>query len=149
MNSQAAIDMQESLKDSKTNENQEILKEQPVEEAENLGREEKKQVALAAIEEEDDENQVGENWTQEVSSFDDMCLKDELLRGIYAYGFKEPSNIQQKAVMPITQGRDTIAQAQSGTGKTGAFSIGLLQTIDVASAHTQAIVVSPTRELSM
>ena len=45
-------------------------------------------------EDKDGEDQVGENWTEEVSTFDDMCLRDELLRGIYAYGFKEPSPIQ-------------------------------------------------------
>jgi len=77
-----------------------------------------------------------------------MALKEELLRGIYAYGFKEPSTIQQKGIMPIVQGRDTIAQAQSGTGKTGTFSIGLLQSIDASSDQIQAIIVSPTRELS-
>ena len=50
-------------------------------------------MASTDAESEDSENQVGENWTQEVTSFDDMCLKDELLRGIFAYGFKEPSPI--------------------------------------------------------
>ena len=77
-----------------------------------------------------------------------MALREELLRGIYAYGFKEPSPIQQKAIMPIVQGKDTIAQAQSGTGKTGTFSIGLLQSIDPATEQIQAVIVSPTRELS-
>ena len=68
-------------------------------------------VEKTAAEDDENEDQVGENWTQEVSTFDDMCLRDELLRGIYAYGFKEPSPIQQKAVMPLIQGKDTIAQA--------------------------------------
>ena len=50
---------------------------------------------------EDDEDEVGENWTDEVESFDNMALKEDLLRGIYAYGFKDPSMIQKKGIMPI------------------------------------------------
>jgi hypothetical protein len=57
-------------------------------------------------------------WLAVVASFDDMNLKDDLLRGIYAYGFEKPSAIQQRGIMPILAGHDTIAQAQSGTGKT-------------------------------
>ena len=48
-------------------------------------------------------------------------------RGIYAYGFEKPSAIQQRAIKPIIKGRDVIAQAQSGTGKTATFSISILQ----------------------
>jgi len=88
------------------------------------------------------------NWDMEVNKFDDMGLKEEVLRGIYAYGFKEPSPIQTKGILPVIQGKDTIAQAQSGTGKTGTFTIGVLQSIDVASDHCQALIVAPTRELS-
>jgi translation initiation factor 4A len=57
---------------------------------------------------------VETNWDEVVSSFDDMDLKEDLLRGIYAYGFEKPSAIQQRAVKPILTGRDVIAQAQSG-----------------------------------
>ncbi|TFY69411.1 hypothetical protein EVJ58_g432 [Rhodofomes roseus] len=77
-----------------------------------------------------------------VSTFDDLGLKEDLLRGIYAY------TIQQRAILPITQGRDVIAQAQSGTGKTATFSISILQSIDVTVRETQALVLSPTRELA-
>ena len=49
--------------------------------------------------------------------FEGMKLKNDLLRGIYAYGFENPSAIQQRAIKPIVQGRDVIAQSQSGTGK--------------------------------
>ncbi|KAJ7811198.1 hypothetical protein B0H14DRAFT_2459657, partial [Mycena olivaceomarginata] len=52
-----------------------------------------------------------------VSTFDDLGLKEDLIRGIYAYNFEKPSAIQQRAILPITQGRDVIVQAQSGTGK--------------------------------
>jgi translation initiation factor 4A len=62
-------------------------------------------------------------------SFDNMELKPDLLRGIYAYGFERPSAIQQRAIMPIITGRDCIAQAQSGTGKTATFSIAILQRV--------------------
>ena len=58
-------------------------------------------------------------------SFDDMNIPDDVLRGIYAFGFEKPSAIQQRGIVPIIQGRDVLAQAQSGTGKTGAFTIGL------------------------
>jgi ATP-dependent RNA helicase len=83
-----------------------------------------------------------------VPSFDAMGLKEDLLRGIYAYGFERPSAIQQRAIRPIVQGRDLIAQSQSGTGKTAVFSIGILQVIESASNETQALVLSPTRELA-
>jgi ATP-dependent RNA helicase len=81
-------------------------------------------------------------------SFDQMGLKDDLLRGIYHFGFEKPSAIQQRAIIPIASGRDVIAQAQSGTGKTATFSIGILQSIDTSTNETQALVLSPTRELA-
>ena len=56
-------------------------------------------------------------------SFDDMGIRDDLLRGVYAVGFERPSEIQKRGIVPIIQGRDLLAQAQSGTGKTGTFSI--------------------------
>uniref|UniRef100_A0A6B2L6Q9 RNA helicase n=1 Tax=Arcella intermedia TaxID=1963864 RepID=A0A6B2L6Q9_9EUKA len=77
-----------------------------------------------------------------------MGLKEELLRGIFQFGFEVPSAIQQRAIVPIISGRDVIAQAQSGTGKTATFSIGILQAIDTQSNETQALVLSPTRELA-
>ncbi|EUC66549.1 ATP-dependent RNA helicase [Rhizoctonia solani AG-3 Rhs1AP] len=83
-----------------------------------------------------------------VSTFDDLGLKEDLLRGIYAYNFEKPSAIQQRAILPITKGRDVIAQAQSGTGKTATFSISILQSIDTSLRETQALVLSPTRELA-
>ncbi|KAJ2141277.1 RNA helicase [Coemansia sp. RSA 678] len=83
-----------------------------------------------------------------VASFDDMGLKEDLLRGIYAYNFERPSAIQQRAIMPISGGRDVIAQAQSGTGKTGTLGISILQRIETKVRETQALVLSPTRELA-
>ncbi|KAJ2802835.1 RNA helicase [Coemansia helicoidea] len=83
-----------------------------------------------------------------VASFDSMGLKEDLLRGIYAYNFERPSAIQQRAIVPIVSGRDVIAQAQSGTGKTGTLGISILQRIDTKLREAQALVVSPTRELA-
>jgi len=83
-----------------------------------------------------------------VSTFDSMGLKEELLRGIYNYGFEKPSAIQQRAIAPIVKGRDVIAQAQSGTGKTATFSISSLQVIDTQTRETQVLILSPTRELA-
>ena len=79
---------------------------------------------------------------------DNVNIKTNLLRGIYANGFEQPSPIQKQAIIPMTQGKDLIAQAQSGTGKTGAFTIGMLQYIDESIQETQAIILSPTRELA-
>lgn len=82
------------------------------------------------------------------ATFETMRLKENLLRGIYAYGFERPSAIQQRAIVPIIQGRDVIAQSQSGTGKTAVFSIGILQILESSSNDVQALVLSPTRELA-
>ncbi|BGP53745.1 hypothetical protein JCM8202_005518 [Rhodotorula sphaerocarpa] len=81
-------------------------------------------------------------------TFDALGLKEDLLRGVYAYGFEKPSAIQQRAILPVIKGRDVIAQAQSGTGKTATFSISMLQAIDSSVRDTQALVLSPTRELA-
>ena len=78
-----------------------------------------------------------------------MGLKEDLLRGIYSYGFEKPSAIQQRAIKPLIMMRDTIAQAQSGTGKTAAFGIGVLQTIEIEDRRTQALILAPTRELAL
>jgi ATP-dependent RNA helicase len=83
-----------------------------------------------------------------VPSFDSMGLNQNLLRGIFAYGFEKPSAIQQRAIVPVIKGRDVIAQAQSGTGKTATFSMGILQCVDPTLRETQALVLSPTRELA-
>jgi ATP-dependent RNA helicase len=83
-----------------------------------------------------------------VSSFDEMGLKEPLLRGIYGFGFEKPSAIQQRAIGQVIKGRDVIAQAQSGTGKTATFSISALQRIDTTSKEPQALILSPTRELA-
>ena len=81
-------------------------------------------------------------------SFDELDIKENILRGVYSYGFEKPSIIQHKAIPVLMSGKDVIAQAQSGTGKTGAFSIGSLNNIDDKMNDTQVIILSPTRELA-
>ena len=81
-------------------------------------------------------------------NFEDMNLRHDLLRGIYAHGFENPSAIQQRAILPVIEGHDTIAQAQSGTGKTATFTISVLQKIDLNLHQCQALVLAPTRELA-
>ena len=88
-----------------------------------------------------------EEVIKEIDTWDDLEIPSELLRGIYAYGFEKPSEIQKKSIAPILAGRDVIAQAQSGMGKTGAFSIGTLGRIDVSKPKVQAILMAPTHEL--
>ena len=100
---------------------------------------------------------VGENNTststskyevEEFNNWDDFDLPENILRGIYAYGYEKPSPIQSRAIKPIIDGKDIIAQAQSGTGKTATFTIGALYHVDTTMDMTQILVLSPTRELS-
>jgi superfamily II DNA/RNA helicase len=81
-------------------------------------------------------------------SFEEMDLPEQLLRGIYGHGFERPSAIQQKAIKPIKQGRDVLAQAQSGTGKTGAFVIGSLCHLDPSIPKPQILILVHTHELA-
>jgi translation initiation factor 4A len=94
------------------------------------------------------EVEENESSLQIINKWDDFDIDPSILRGIFAYGFENPSPIQSKAILPITQGRDIIAQAQSGTGKTAAFSIGALSRIDLKDNSSQVLVLSPTHELT-
>lgn len=84
-----------------------------------------------------------------INTWDDLNLKTDLLRGIYSYGFENPSDIQKKAIYPIINKNDVIAQAQSGSGKTGTFSISALQLVDTSINETQILIIAPTRELAV
>mmetsp|Transcript_42505 Transcript_42505/g.99561 ORF Transcript_42505/g.99561 Transcript_42505/m.99561 type:complete len:127 (+) Transcript_42505:17-397(+) len=75
--------------------------------------------------ERNDERDGERNLADPIDDFDRMGLREALLRGIYSHGFEKPTPIQQRAIKPLSRLRDTIAQAQSGTGKTGAFAIGV------------------------
>lgn len=93
-------------------------------------------------------NLLKESTLEVIESFDDMRLAEDLLRGIYCYGWENPTPIQQRAILPMVEGRDIIAQAQSGTGKTGAFGTAALQIVDKTLMEPQILILSPTRELA-
>ena len=80
-----------------------------------------------------------------IKSFDNMNIKEDILRGIYSFGFSEPSQIQRLAIKPFIDGGDMIVQSHSGTGKTATFMISVLNKIDPEIKATQAVIIAPTR----
>lgn len=84
---------------------------------------------------------------ENIDKWDDLNIHENLLRGIYRYGFEKPTPIQSMAIKPLINNKDIIAQAQSGTGKTGSFTIGSLQIINLDKLETQVLILAPTREL--
>lgn len=120
--------------------------EKPAAEAQNGGEEAPAAGAPEASNEGGQE--ITTNYDEVHETFDQMSLREDLLRGIFAYGFEKPSAIQQRGIMPMIAGRDTIAQAQSGMGKTATFVIGILQNIDTSVHKVQALILAPTRELA-
>lgn len=95
------------------------------------------------------ENSENDNIEEKplIQRWDELNIPEDLLRGIYAYGFETPSEIQKKSIPPMAAGNDIIAQAQSGMGKTGSFTIGTLSRIDISLNRVQALILSPTHEL--
>lgn len=93
---------------------------------------------------------VDDYTPKEFDKWEDLenVISEELMRGIYAYGFDMPSLIQRKALLTIFDKKDIIAQAQSGTGKTGVFTIGVLQKVNTEINKTQSMILAPTRELA-
>lgn len=85
----------------------------------------------------------------EITKFEELGLSEKILRAIEDMGFEEASPIQAKAIPAILTGGDMIGQAQTGTGKTAAFGIPLLQKVDPKNKRLQAIVLCPTRELAI
>ncbi|KAK7082177.1 putative ATP-dependent RNA helicase ddx6 [Halocaridina rubra] len=83
------------------------------------------------------------------NEFEDFCLKRDLLMGIFEKGWERPSPIQEASIPVALSGRDILARAKNGTGKTGAYSIPLLEQIDLSQNHIQALVIVPTRELAL
>jgi translation initiation factor 4A len=94
------------------------------------------------------EPQLEDNTIELINQWDDLDIDPNILRSIYAYGFEKPSPIQRRGIKPLVDGRDVIGQAQSGTGKTATFSIGVLSRIDLTKNTTQALIMSPTHELT-
>jgi ATP-dependent RNA helicase DeaD len=83
------------------------------------------------------------------SSFDQLGLSKPILAAIGDVGYEAPTPIQSKTIPPLLAGRDLIGQAQTGTGKTAAFAIPILEGLDLGRAEVQALVLTPTRELSI
>uniref|UniRef100_H3CD26 RNA helicase n=1 Tax=Tetraodon nigroviridis TaxID=99883 RepID=H3CD26_TETNG len=83
------------------------------------------------------------------NEFEDYCLKRELLMGIFEMGWEKPSPIQEESIPIALSGRDILARAKNGTGKSGAYLIPMLERIDLKKDHIQALVLVPTRELAL
>ncbi len=85
----------------------------------------------------------------QVQNFNDLPLSRDVLKGIKALGFKTPSPIQAESIMPLLEGRDVIGQAQTGTGKTAAFGIPMIEGVDLSDNSVQGLILAPTRELAI
>ncbi|KAG8916663.1 translation initiation factor eIF4A [Tulasnella sp. 417] len=117
------------------------------------------------------EGQIGSNQDDFVDNFENMGLKPELVRGIYANGwvvvllqssednlklltdlsipkFARRAAVQQRVIISVIKGRDVVAHAEAGTGKTATFCISILQKVDTKIKDTQALILSPTREVA-
>ena len=81
--------------------------------------------------------------------FKDLALSPEVLNALVDMGYEEPTPVQQQAIPALIQGRDVIAQALTGTGKTAAFGIPLVERVDMERQVPQAVVLAPTRELAV
>ncbi|MDU2199411.1 MAG: DEAD/DEAH box helicase, partial [Peptostreptococcaceae bacterium] len=84
-----------------------------------------------------------------ITKFEDLPISDDIKRAIADMGFEEPSPIQSQSIPVILSGKDVIGQAQTGTGKTAAFSIPVLETVNPEDKSLQAVVLCPTRELAI
>jgi len=85
----------------------------------------------------------------QVQNFNDLPLSRDVLKGIKALGFEKPSPIQAQSIMPLLDGRDVIGQAQTGTGKTAAFGIPMIEGVDLSDKSVQGLILAPTRELAI
>ncbi|AUA32304.1 DEAD/DEAH box helicase [Pseudomonas putida] len=87
--------------------------------------------------------------TQEIAGFAALDLNPNIVAAVVATGYEEPSAIQQQSIPIILAGHDMIGQAQTGTGKTAAFALPILNKIDVSKREPQALILAPTRELAL
>jgi translation initiation factor 4A len=136
------------------NRDREYNREREYNNRENFNDDKKEETEENKIIEKEVENEIIEEYVYdsslyEINSWEDCELDEKILRGIFSYGFERPSAIQQKAIKPIMMGKDIIAQAQSGTGKTATFTIGALSHVNVNDNFTQILALSPTRELAI
>src|SRR6478672_4388621 len=91
---------------------------------------------------------IQEEESNEIT-FAQFGLSEEITRAISDLGYEIPSPIQQKTIPLLLEGKDIIGQAQTGTGKTAAFALPVLQKIDTSTSRVQALVLTPTRELAI
>src|SRR5579872_3775732 len=84
-----------------------------------------------------------------VSSFDSLGIAPEVLRSLNEIGYKSTFPIQAEAIPPLLKGRDVIGQAHTGSGKTAAYAIPVIEKVDGTKPYVQALVVVPTRELAL
>jgi ATP-dependent RNA helicase DeaD len=84
-----------------------------------------------------------------MATFQDLGLGEPILKAIAELGYEEPTAIQARTIQRVTEGADVIAQAQTGTGKTAAFALPIIQKLDPALRQPQALVLTPTRELAV
>src|SRR5437660_2968706 len=82
-----------------------------------------------------------------MTEFSDLGLAPDLLQAVHDVGYETPSPIQEQAIPPLRTGSDEIGQAQTGSGKTAAFGLPMLQYVDPTEHEVQALVLTPTREL--
>ena len=83
------------------------------------------------------------------NTFENFCLKRDLLKGIYEKGWSTPSPVQESSIPMALSGRDILARAKNGTGKTGAYLVPILEHIDPSLNKLQALILVPTRELAL
>ena len=102
---------------------------------------------LVEVEQVGDNEIIEENKLKPYESFENMDLNENILRGIYDYGWEKPSEIQKLGIMPIINGKDVIAQARSGMGKTATFTIGMLQRIDLNLILSEILILDQYQNL--
>jgi superfamily II DNA/RNA helicase len=95
------------------------------------------------------EDKKPENENKTTVLFSDLKLSDPILKAVEEAGYEAPSAIQAETIPLLLEGRDMIGQAQTGTGKTAAFSLPLLSNLDLTTKDTQILVLAPTRELAI
>ena len=95
------------------------------------------------------ENILDETDQQPTNGFSEFDLSKELIQTLEQKGYSSPTPIQKAAIPELLLGRDLVGQAQTGTGKTAAFALPLLERLQENVAHPQVLVLAPTRELAM
>ncbi len=88
-----------------------------------------------------------DSLNRRMSTFADLGLSGPALEALAHLGYQQPTPIQEQAIPPLLQGSDVIGQAQTGTGKTAAFGLPMIEYVDPALSEIQALVLTPTREL--